>query len=192
MLHTGGGLRRDPPHMIVKRFGCMAIHNKALYKCIIHSFIRRCWICGVTRSAASKPSSRRNRRTAQRSGAGWTGRFGQKQQLSRPHPPPAVEQDGPQDDPKAFLDLFEKNAEAGGWPKEQWPVRPIPLLSGEAQLAAQQLPMQNLLVFDDLKKAILQRVARSPEQHRQRFRSLVLGLRDGTTAPGLMPQMAAG
>ncbi len=22
-----------------KRFGCMAIHNKALYKCIIHSFI---------------------------------------------------------------------------------------------------------------------------------------------------------
>ncbi len=32
-------LRRDPPpHMIVKRFGCTAIHNKALYKCIIHSF----------------------------------------------------------------------------------------------------------------------------------------------------------
>ncbi len=30
-------LRRDP-HMIVTRFGCTAIHNKALYKCIIHSF----------------------------------------------------------------------------------------------------------------------------------------------------------
>ncbi len=26
--------------MIVKRFGCTAIHNKALYKCIIHSFIQ--------------------------------------------------------------------------------------------------------------------------------------------------------
>ncbi len=25
--------------MIVKRFGCTAIHNKALYKCVIHSFI---------------------------------------------------------------------------------------------------------------------------------------------------------
>ncbi len=25
--------------MIVKSFGCTAIHNKALYKCIIHSFI---------------------------------------------------------------------------------------------------------------------------------------------------------
>ncbi len=25
--------------MIVKHFGCTAIHNKALYKCLIHSFI---------------------------------------------------------------------------------------------------------------------------------------------------------
>ncbi len=31
--------RPPPPHMIVKRFGCTTIHNKALYKCIIHSFI---------------------------------------------------------------------------------------------------------------------------------------------------------
>ncbi len=26
--------------MIVKHFGCTAIHNKALYKCLIHSFTR--------------------------------------------------------------------------------------------------------------------------------------------------------
>ncbi len=82
---------------------------------------------------------------------------------------------GPQDDPEAFLDLFEKTAEACGWPQMNWPVRLIPLLSGEAQLAAQQLPVQNLLVYDDLKRAILQRVGRNPEQHRQRFRSLELG-----------------
>ncbi len=37
MLHTGGGWGVTP-YMIVKRFGCIAIHNKALYKCIIHSF----------------------------------------------------------------------------------------------------------------------------------------------------------
>ncbi len=30
---------RPPPHMTVKRFGCTTIHNKALYKCLIHSFI---------------------------------------------------------------------------------------------------------------------------------------------------------
>ncbi|KAL0182077.1 hypothetical protein M9458_021452, partial [Cirrhinus mrigala] len=82
---------------------------------------------------------------------------------------------GPQDDPEAFLDLFEKTAENGGWPKEQWSMRLIPLLSGEAQVAAQQLPVQNLLVFDDLKRAIIQPVGRNPEQHRQRFRSLDLG-----------------
>ncbi len=38
MLHTGGGWGETPPHMIVKCFGCTTIHNKALYKCIIHSF----------------------------------------------------------------------------------------------------------------------------------------------------------
>ncbi len=75
-----------------------------------------------------------------------------------------VQKMGPQDDPEAFLDLFEKTAAACGWPQTDWPVRLIPLLTGEAQLAAQQLPVQNLLVYDDLKRAIL-----------QRFRSLELG-----------------
>ncbi|XP_067231921.1 zinc finger and SCAN domain-containing protein 1-like [Chanodichthys erythropterus] len=81
---------------------------------------------------------------------------------------------GSADDPEAFLDLFEKTAELSGWPRDQWPMRLVPLLSGESQIAAQQLPVQNLLVFDDLKRAILQRVGRSPEEHRQRFRSLEL------------------
>ncbi len=94
-------------------------------------------------------------------------------------PPPThmpVQKMGPQDDPEAFLDLFGKTAAACGWPQTDWSVRLIPLLTGEAQLAAQQLPVQNLLVYDDLKRAILQRVGWSPEQqHRQRFRSLELG-----------------
>ncbi len=40
--HTGVVEERSPPpppHMIVKRFWCTTIHNKSLYKCIIHSFI---------------------------------------------------------------------------------------------------------------------------------------------------------
>ncbi len=41
MLHTGDVWgETPPPPMNVKRFGCTAIHNKALYKCIIHSFIQ--------------------------------------------------------------------------------------------------------------------------------------------------------
>ncbi len=82
---------------------------------------------------------------------------------------------GPHDDPEAFVDLFEKTAEACGWARTQWPVRLIPLLTGEAQVAAQQLPVTNLLAYEDLKRAILQRVGRNPEQHRQRFRSVELG-----------------
>ncbi|XP_056589492.1 uncharacterized protein LOC130409502 [Triplophysa dalaica] len=84
---------------------------------------------------------------------------------------------GTQDEPEAFLDLFERSAELSGWPPDAWASRLIPLLSGEAQMAAQQLPVANLLVYADLKKAILQRVGRSPEQHRQRFRSLEFGER---------------
>ncbi|XP_067306044.1 uncharacterized protein [Pseudorasbora parva] len=82
---------------------------------------------------------------------------------------------GPQDDPEVFLELFQKSTEACGWPREQWPMRLIPLLSGEAQVAAHQLPVVNLLVFNDLKWAIIQRVGQSPEQHRQHFRSLDWG-----------------
>ncbi len=82
---------------------------------------------------------------------------------------------GPHDDPEAFVDLFEKIAEACGWACAHWSVRLIPLLTGEAQVAAQQLPVANLLAYDDLKRAILQRVGLSPEQHRQRFRSVELG-----------------
>ncbi|XP_026106053.1 uncharacterized protein LOC113078001 [Carassius auratus] len=102
---------------------------------------------------------------------------------------------GAQDDPEAFLELFEKAAEACGWPREQWPVRLIPLLSGEAQVAAQQLPVANLLVFNDLKRAIIQRVSRSPEPHCHTLPGLGRGrpaLRDGPTAPGLLPQVATG
>ncbi len=82
---------------------------------------------------------------------------------------------GPHDDPEAFVDLFEKTAEACGWARSQWPVRLIPLLTGEAQVAAQQLPVANLLAYEDLKRAILQRVGQNPEQHRQRFCSVELG-----------------
>ncbi|XDV12771.1 hypothetical protein PO909_001357 [Leuciscus waleckii] len=59
---------------------------------------------------------------------------------------------GAQDEPEVFLDLFEKTAEAGGWPRDQWLVRLIPLLSGAAQVAAQQLPVRNLLACEDLQR----------------------------------------
>ncbi|XP_051521444.1 uncharacterized protein LOC127422083 isoform X6 [Myxocyprinus asiaticus] len=89
-------------------------------------------------------------------------------------PPPTLLKMGADDDAEAFLDLFERTAEIWGWPRDQWAARLLPLLSGEAQLAAQQLPATNLLAYDNLKKSILQRVGRSPEEYRQLFRTLKL------------------
>ncbi|KAL7867075.1 hypothetical protein AOLI_G00148890 [Acnodon oligacanthus] len=51
----------------------------------------------------------------------------------------------PQDDPEAFVELFERAAGDWGWPKKDWAIRLLPLLTGEAQLAAQQLPAQSQL-----------------------------------------------
>ncbi|XP_060774272.1 uncharacterized protein LOC132884447 [Neoarius graeffei] len=79
---------------------------------------------------------------------------------------------GPQDDPEAFIALFEQVAEASGWPMEQRAARLLPLLMGEAQLAALQLPADHRLAYADLRRAVLQRVGRTPEQQRQRFRTL--------------------
>ncbi|XP_051531866.1 uncharacterized protein LOC127427948 [Myxocyprinus asiaticus] len=89
-------------------------------------------------------------------------------------PPPALQTMGAADDPEAFLDLFERTAEIWVWPLGQWAARLIPLLSGEAQLEAQQLPATSLLAYGDLKRAVLQRVGRTPEESRQLFRSLKL------------------
>ncbi|XP_060771889.1 zinc finger protein 445-like [Neoarius graeffei] len=79
---------------------------------------------------------------------------------------------GPQDDPEAFITLFEQVAEASGWPMEQHAARLLPLLMGEAQLAALQLPADLRLAYADLRWAVLQRVGRTLEQQCQRFRAL--------------------
>lgn len=91
-----------------------------------------------------------------------------------PPPPIPLQKMGAEDDSEAFIELFEHTAEACCWSEDQWAVWLIPLLSGEAQLAARQVPLQSLLTYKDLKKAILQRVGHSPEQHHQRFRSPIL------------------
>ncbi|XP_060778632.1 uncharacterized protein LOC132887175 [Neoarius graeffei] len=79
---------------------------------------------------------------------------------------------GPQDDPETFITLFEQVAEASGWPMEQCAARLLPLLMGEAQLAALQLPADHWLAYADLRRAILQRMGHTPEQQHQRFRAL--------------------
>lgn len=104
----------------------------------------------------------------------WIARGEQLASTLAATPPLLLHKMGPQDDPEAFIQLFERSAEVAGWPRADWAGHLIPLLTGEAQLAAQQLPATNLHVYADLRKAILQRVGLTPEQQRQRFRSLEL------------------
>ncbi|XP_034006684.1 uncharacterized protein LOC117498597 [Trematomus bernacchii] len=76
------------------------------------------------------------------------------------------------DDPEAYLDIFEGTAAACGWPEEEWAARLLPLLSGGAQLAAHSLPAASRHVYRYLRKAILDRLGSTPEGHRRRFRAL--------------------
>ncbi|XP_035523495.1 uncharacterized protein LOC118332359 [Morone saxatilis] len=82
------------------------------------------------------------------------------------------------DDPQTFLEMFEATAEACGWPAAEWAVRLLPLLSGESQTAALGLPASSRGEFRNIKRAILDRMGFSPEDHRRRFRSAALGPSD--------------
>ncbi len=57
------------------------------------------------------------------------------------------------------MDLFEKTADACGWVRSQWPVRMIPLLTGEAQVVAQP-SMVNLLQAQDRQTRLYNRGTR--------------------------------
>ncbi len=87
-----------------------------------------------------------------------------------------VQKMGPQDDPEAFLDLFEKTAAACGWPQLDWPVRLIPLLTGEGAVggAAAASPEPPGLRRPKASHPPAGR-PEAPSSNRQRFRSLELG-----------------
>ena len=60
-----------------------------------------------------------------------------------------------EDDAQAFLEAFEVAAEACQWPREEWVVRLLPLLSGEAQQAAHSLLQAAKNDYKNIRKAVL-------------------------------------
>ena len=74
---------------------------------------------------------------------------------------------GEADDPEAFLKTFLGVAEVSEWPPQEWAHRLLPLLTGEAQLAAHSLPVAAQMDFD---RAIRDRLGLNPEEHRRRRR----------------------
>ena len=75
-----------------------------------------------------------------------------------------------EDNAQAFMEAFEVAAEACHWPREEWVVRMLLLLSGEAQQAAHSLPPSARSNYQNIRKAVLD----SLEELRWRFRDLVL------------------
>ena len=69
-------------------------------------------------------------------------------------------------------------AEACHWLREEWVVRLLPLLSGEAQQAAHSLFPFVRAKYANVRKAVLDRTGYSPEEQRQRFQELVLAAGD--------------
>ncbi len=149
--------------------------------------------CGASQvargsSSGATPSADGHEAVAGRSlpalgpGAGWRpaghpelarpGGNPRRSPIDRPRP---ADEDGTPRRPGDLRGPFWKNS-GGVWLGAQ-PVAgaPDPPADGGSAGSGPQLPVANLLAYEDLKRAILQRVGRNPEQHRQRFRSVELG-----------------
>lgn len=90
---------------------------------------------------------------------------------THPHIPGSVlqkYQDG--DDPDYFFTNFERVATTAAWPKERWGQYIAPLLSGELQAAYQAANPAGTTAYDEVKKAILERLGCDQEYYRAKFR----------------------
>lgn len=76
------------------------------------------------------------------------------------------------DDVEHFLTTFERLAEVYRWPKEDWAVHLIPLLTGKARSAFVAMAPAFTSDYDKVKEVILKKYEINPETYRLRFRSL--------------------
>ncbi|KAK7889409.1 hypothetical protein WMY93_024969 [Mugilogobius chulae] len=80
----------------------------------------------------------------------------------------------PEDDIEHFLITFERMAKVCRWPKEEWAVRLVPLLTGKARSAFVQMDIRHSNKYGRVKEAILSKYEITDETYRRRFRSLKL------------------
>lgn len=73
-------------------------------------------------------------------------------------------------DPDVFLRSFEKLANLHKFPKLEWPVRLIPLLTGKALEAYSRLSDGESRDYDRIKAAILTRYELTADTYREKFR----------------------
>ncbi|XP_073721145.1 uncharacterized protein [Misgurnus anguillicaudatus] len=76
------------------------------------------------------------------------------------------------DDIEHYLTTFERIADVCKWPREEWAIRLIPLLTGKARSAYVAMDVIAASDYSQVKEAILRKYSINHETYRQRFRSL--------------------
>lgn len=76
------------------------------------------------------------------------------------------------DDIEHYLLTFERLAEVYQWPKEDWAIHLIPLLTGKARAAFVAMDPSHTQDYDVVKTAILKKYEINAETYRLRFRNL--------------------
>ncbi|KAI7812514.1 hypothetical protein IRJ41_003201 [Triplophysa rosa] len=76
------------------------------------------------------------------------------------------------DDVEHFLITFERIAAACRWTKQDWAFRLLPLLTGKARAAYVHMDVDESLIYENVKSAILRKFEINRETYRQRFRLL--------------------
>jgi len=78
----------------------------------------------------------------------------------------------PEDDIEHYLITFERRASVCRWPKEEWAIQLVPLLTGKARSAYVLMDISDSEVYDKVKEVILKKYEITADTYRRRFRSL--------------------
>lgn len=78
----------------------------------------------------------------------------------------------PEDDIEHYLMTFERIATVCGWPKDEWAVQLVPLLTGRARSAYVLMDFDDSANYEKVKEVILAKYEITRDTYRKRFRAL--------------------
>lgn len=87
-------------------------------------------------------------------------------------PPTRMNKMGPEDDPEAYLNIFERVATTAGWPAAQWAAILTPCLTGLAQEAVDTLTATQAAGYPTVRDAVLGTLNVSEETYRRCLREV--------------------
>ncbi|XP_048014263.1 uncharacterized protein LOC125247108 [Megalobrama amblycephala] len=85
---------------------------------------------------------------------------------------PKLQQLCESEDIEHYLTTFERIAEVCRWPREDWAIRLIPLLTGKARSAYVAMDVVDAVDYAQVKEAILKKYSINHETYGQRFRAM--------------------